>query len=105
MAITVKVSTAQLDAAASKFDTSRDKCVNLARQMMDAASRLRGSWKGEAANNYYNKLTQIHGDLEDMKRIIDEQAKDLRAMSKVYAKAENDVAVKSAGLDTDVLNF
>ena len=105
MAITVKVSTAQLEAAAQKYDASREKCVGYVRQMMGIADTLKGSWKGEAANNFYNKLKQIQGDLEDMKRIIDEQAKDLRAMEKVYTKAENDVAVKSASLDTDVLNF
>ena len=105
MAVTVKVSTVQLDAAASKFDASRDKCLQLVRKMMNTCTDLKGKWKGEAANNYYNKLQQIQGDLEDMRRIIDEHAKDLRAASKVYTQAETEVGQRNAGLETDVLHY
>lgn len=105
MAITLKVSTAQFEAAAQQFDAARDECVQMVRKMMNTCTGLKGSWKGEAANNYYNKLQQIQGDLEDMKRIIDEHSKDLRAMKKVFENAENEVAVNVAGLNTDVLNY
>ena len=105
MAITVKVSTAQLDAAASQFDASRDKCINMVRRMMNTCTGLKGSWKGEAANNYYNKLQQIQGDLEDMKRIIDEHSKDLRAIAKVYTQTEDTVGRQAASLNTDVLHY
>ena len=105
MAITLKVSTAQFEAAAQQFDAVRDECIKMVQKMMNTCTGLKGSWKGEAANNYYNKLQQIQGDLEDMKRIIDEHSKDLRAMKRVFEKAENDVAVNVAGLNTDVLNY
>jgi WXG100 family type VII secretion target len=105
MAVTVKVSTAQFEAAANQFEAIRDECVQMVRRMMNTCTGLKGSWKGEAANNYYNKLQQIQGDIEDMKRIIDEHSKDLRAMKRVFDRAENDVAVKAASLDTDVLHY
>ena len=105
MAVTVKVSTAQFEAAAAQFEALREDCIRKVRMMMNTCTGLKGSWKGEAANNYYNKLQQIQGDLEDMKRIIDEHSRDLRAMRKVFEKAENDVAVQAAGLNADVLNY
>ncbi|MBQ9617595.1 MAG: WXG100 family type VII secretion target [Oscillibacter sp.] len=105
MAITVKVSTAQFEAGAQQFERVRDECLQMVRRMMNTCTGLKGSWKGEAANNYYNKLQQIQGDLEDMKRIIDEHSKDLRAMKRVFEQAEDQVAVNVAGLNTDVLNY
>jgi WXG100 family type VII secretion target len=105
MAITVKVSTAQLEAGARQFDASREKCIQLVRQMMNTCTGLKGKWKGEAANNYYNKLSQLQGDLEDMKRIIDEHAKDLRAIKHVFEQTEDRVATNVASLETDVLNY
>ena len=105
MAVTVKVSTAQFEAGARQFDTIRNECVQMVRRMMNTCTGLKGSWKGEAANNYYNKLQQIQGDLEDMKRIIDEHSKDLRAMKIVFEQAEDNVAVNVAGLNTDVLTY
>jgi WXG100 family type VII secretion target len=105
MAVTVKVSTAQFQAAATQFEAIREDCMRKVLRMMNTCTGLKGSWKGEAANNYYNKLQQIQGDIEDMKRIIDEHSKDLRAMKRVFDRAENDVAVKAASLDTDVLNY
>ena len=105
MAVTVKVSTAQFEAAAAQFASIREDCIRKVRMMMNTCTGLKGSWKGEAANNYYNKLQQIQGDLEDMKRIIDEHVNDLRAMEKVFERAETDVAVKAAGLETDVLHY
>ncbi|MBQ6986708.1 MAG: WXG100 family type VII secretion target, partial [Oscillibacter sp.] len=83
----------------------REDCIRKVRMMMNTCTGLKGSWKGEAANNYYNKLQQIQGDLEDMKRIIDEHSKDLRAMKRVFEQAEDQVAVNVAGLNTDVLNY
>lgn len=105
MAITVKVSTAQLEDAARRFDDSRSTCLNKVREMMNISGNLRGSWKGEAANNFYNKLCQIQGDLNDINKIISEHSNDLRAMEKVYVQAENTAAQKAASLDSDVLSY
>ena len=105
MAVTVKVSTAQFEAAARQFDASREKCVNLVNQIVGSCDRLRGSWKGEAANNYYNKLQQLRDEINDIKRIIDEHAKDLRAMKKVFEQAEDTAGVQAASLNTDVLHY
>ena len=105
MAITVKVSTQQLEAAAGKFDTVRGECIAKVREMMNIADNLKGSWKGEAANNFYNKLQQIAGDLNDMDRIINEHVLDLRAIEKVFETTENEVGVRNASLNADVLSY
>ena len=104
MAITLKVRTSEFESAARQFDASRDKCVQMVRKMMNTCTGLKGSWKGEAANNYYRKLQQLQSELEGMKRIIDEHSKDLRKMKIVFERAENDVAVKAASVSTDVLS-
>lgn len=105
MAITVKVSTAQLEDAARRFDDSRNICTNKVREMMNIAGNLRGSWKGEAANNFYNKLCQIQGDLNDIQKIINEHVNDLKVIEKNYVNAENEAARQSTSLDSDVLSY
>lgn len=101
----IHVSTQELEGAATRYDASRDKCIQIVRQIMNGATRLSGSWHGEAATNYYNKLSQIQGDLETLKRIIDEQAKDLRAIAKVYEKAETEAGAKATAIDAATLSF
>lgn len=105
MAITVKVSTAQMEQAARNFQSSRSACTNKVQEMMNIAGNLKGSWKGEAANNYYKKLSQISGDLKDLQKIIDEHINDLNAMDKVYVQAENDAARQATSLNSDVLHY
>ena len=74
-------------------------------QMMNTCTGLKGSWQGEAASIYYNKLSQIAGDLRDVNNIIDEQRKDLQEISKEYKLAETTTSQAVAGLNTDVLHF
>ena len=105
MSVKYSVSTEQLVYAASAFDASRDKCLNLVRKMMNTSSGLKSAWQGEAAENYYRKLEGISGDLEDMKNIIEEHSKDLRAIEAEYKKAESNAAQKVMPLDTDVLSY
>lgn len=99
------VSTEQLLAAAHAFEGSRDKCLNLVRKMMNTSTGLKSSWQGEAAENYYHKLEGISSDLEDMKNIIEEHSKDLRAIEREYKNAESNASQKSIALDNDVLSY
>lgn len=105
MAVTVKVSSAQLEAAAQRFDASRTKCEQIVQKMMRTCTGLQSKWKSPAATQYYNKLSQISGDLNDMKRIINEHVNDLREIKKIFETTEDNAAVKAASLETDVLSY
>lgn len=105
MSMKYSVSTEQLLAAASQFEASRTKCINLVRKMMNTCTGLKGSWQGEAAENYYKKLAGISGDLNDIQKIIEEHSKDLRAIEAEYKKAESNASQKVIALDNDVLSY
>lgn len=102
---TFKVSTDQLDIAVNTFDTCRNNCVNTAKKIMQVSSSLQGSWKGDAATTFYNKLRDIQGDINDVNNIINEHVKDLRDISKEYKKAEEAAQTQGRGLQTDVIKF
>jgi len=102
---TFKVSTDQLDIAVNTFDTYRNNCVNTAKKIMQVSTSLKGSWKGDAATGFYNKLQSIQGDINDVNNIINEHVKDLREISKEYKAAEQKAQAKNSGLQTDVIKF
>lgn len=105
MATTFKVSTDQLELASNAFDSSRNKCINLARRIMNIAGELKGSWQGDAATAFYNKLQGIQGDINDINKIINEHVQDLREIANVYKQTEDTVKAQSSGLQSDVLSY
>jgi WXG100 family type VII secretion target len=102
---TFKVSTDDLDRAVNTFDNYRNNCVNTARKIMQVSSSLQGSWKGDAATDFFKKLQAIQGDITDVNNIINEHVKDLREISGEYKKAEQKAQAQSSGLQTDVIKF
>ena len=105
MAVTVKVSSAQFEAGARQFEQHRAKCKQLVQQMMNTCTGLQSKWQSPAATQYYNKLKQIQGDLNDMERIINEHVNDLREIKKIFEVTEDNAATKTASLETDVLHY
>lgn len=105
MAYTFKVSTDDLDRAAAIFDGHRQKCVQLARQIINVGGNLKGSWKGDAATTFFNKLNDIQGDINDVNKIIDEHVQDLRKISQQYKTSESNVQSAVSGLQSDVINY
>ena len=105
MAIQLKVSTAQLEAAAREFDTKRDECTRLVQKIVDLANTLQNRWKGEASNAYCRKLQELANEIRDIQKIINEHVNDLRAAEKVYEDADKNVAVAANQLNADVLNY
>ena len=105
MAYTFKVSTDDLDRAAGVFDGHRQKCVQLARDIVNVGGTLKGSWKGDAADAFYKKLCDVQGDISDIQKIIDEHVKDLRAISQKYKTSESNTQSAVSGLSSDVINY
>lgn len=105
MAIQLKVSTAQLEAAAQQFDAKREECVQLVQRIVDLANTLQSRWKGEASRAYCHKLQELAGEIRDIQAIINEHVNDLRAAEKVYEDADKNVAVAANQLNADVLSY
>lgn len=99
------VSTDELEIAANAFDASRNKCVNLAKRIVTAGGALKGSWQGDAATAFYNKLVGIQGDIQDINKIINEHVQDLRDIANVYKQTEDTIKGQTSGLQSDVLSY
>jgi WXG100 family type VII secretion target len=102
---TFKVSTDDLDRAVGTFDTYRTNCVSTAKKIMQVSSSLQGSWRGDAATKFYQKLRDIQGDINDVNNIINEHVKDLKDISAKYKDAERKAESEASKLQTDVIKF
>jgi len=105
MAVTVVVSSSQFEDGARQFEQSRKNCEQAVKKMMNTCTGLKNKWKSPAATQYYNKLQQLSGELEDIKRIINEHVNDLREIKKIFEQAEDTAANKIGSLNTDVLHY
>ena len=102
---TFKVSTDDLERGAKAFDNSRNKCVQIARKIMAVGDELQGTWEGDDATTFFNKLKGIEGDINDISKIINEHVLDLRKAAQEFKAGMDTSKAKASGLQSDVISY
>lgn len=88
--ITLRVTPERLLNTSNQFTQSLGKVTNITRSIMGIVGSLRGSWAGDAANVFYNKLRGLDSDMNRLHRMIQEHADDLRDACRIFQQAERD---------------
>lgn len=86
---TLRVTPAKLREASDQFSTANNNLKTLTQQMLDEINGLRGSWSGDAADQYTSKFSKLQVDMNKMSAMIQEHVNDLQEMASEYENAEN----------------
>lgn len=99
----LRVTPEKLISTAQTFSSSAGTVQNLTSSMMSEVDSLNGTWSGEAAAAYYNKMHGLQDSINKMIRMINEHATDLQAMAQAYQEAERSGQEAAAALQTDII--
>lgn len=98
----IKVDYADLDKAATDFNTRLGEVKKITSNMMKAINDAGSTWTGEASAKYIGKFNKLQDDMEKMHNMINEHITDLTEMSKKYKSAEEQNAQVASRLKEDV---
>ena len=84
----------------TQFGECNNQVKNLTNQMMNIATELGGSWSGEAAQVFYQKIKALEPDMQKLFNMIKEHADDLQTMAKAYQQAEKANQQTASSLST-----
>lgn len=96
----LRVTPEKMISVSTQFGQSDSTVSSLTNQMMDIVGQLSGTWAGDAATTYYNKLKGLQGDMEKLHRMIQEHTTDLNDMAKAYQDAEKENVQTANALKT-----
>ncbi len=96
----LRVTPEKLKAKSQQFAACDSQVQSLTRQMLDIVNQLRGTWQGEGATGYYNKLNAMNADMQKLHRMIQEHTTDLNEIATTYQKGEQQAVQTAAALKT-----
>ena len=98
----IKVDYADLDKAASDFNTRLGEVKKITVNMMKAINDAGVTWTGEASSKYLSKFNALQDDMDKMHKMIGEHVSDLQTMSKKYKATEEATQQLASKLKEDV---
>jgi len=99
----LRVTPEKLTAEAQNFASSSTAVRNNTTEMLNIVKELQGSWAGEAATAYYNKLNGLNDNMEKIHKMINEHSKDLTEMAQGYSAAEKANAQTASSLKENIV--
>lgn len=101
MQITLTVTPEKLLQTSQQFTQSLNSVKNITNSMLQIVGTLRGSWAGDAANVFYNKLNGLNSDMNVLHRMINEHARDLQEACRIFQQAERENVQTNQSLKTN----
>ena len=96
----LRVTPEKLKSKSQQFGACDRTVQNLTQQMLDIVNQLSGSWQGEGATGYYNKLKSLNADMQKLHRMIQEHTTDLNDIATTYQQGEQKAVQTAAALKT-----
>ena len=82
---------------------SSDLCHTGTQQMLDIVGQLSGTWAGEAATAYYNKLKGMSNDMQKLHKMINEHTTDLNEIATTYQQSEQRAVQAASNLKVNTI--
>jgi len=100
MEANLRVTPEKLKNKSQEFNACDRQVQTLTQQMLDIVGQLSGTWAGEAATAYYNKLKGMSNDMQKLHRMIQEHTTDLNDIANTYQQGEQKAVQTAAALKT-----
>lgn len=98
----IKVDYADLEKAATDFNTKLSDVKNITSKMMQTIKGTGVSWTGAAANQYIKKFEGLEDEITAIHKMIGEHVSDLQEMAKQYKAAEDNNINLASNLNAQV---
>ncbi|HIV85561.1 MAG TPA: WXG100 family type VII secretion target [Candidatus Monoglobus merdigallinarum] len=103
MANQIKVSTEQLNSAATTLESDATNLSNIASQIAEISASLSSIWEGSAGQAYASKFASMQDDCQLLQKRVQEHCTDLQQMAQQYQSADDESAGLANSLPTDVV--
>ena len=103
MEANLRVTPEKLKNKSQEFNACDRQVQTLTQQMLDIVGQLSGTWAGEAATAYHNKLKGMSNDMQKLHKMINEHTTDLNEIATTYQQSEQRAVQAASNLKVNTI--
>ena len=100
----LRVTPQELINTSEEFNSRGAAISSLTQQMLEKVASLSGGWEGDASGAYTRKLSELSGDIEQIRNKINEHVTDLQQMAANYIQAEDAATEAHNAMSSDLID-